>query len=413
VVGDRGLPGHAGPQVAARDIGDLRVLRVIGALNPELGGTSAAAVSACIASQRCGVSNTIVFAAAAGSEEDVKPTEDRLRSEGVRVKRFRILPLVPTYVQPWGVSAGLCRWVMRHAGRFDVIHIHQAWGLAQIIALMAAKLWSRPCLITPHESMTNYDVDREKTLLKSLLKRVYLKAVSGIEVSSSLEQADSIPPRYLWKSRILPHPVDADTRRPPPEIGRGAGEPLIAGFLGRLHPKKNVDVLIRAVALDAFGTRLRIAGDGPEPLKRTLADCATDNGVEDRVEWLGFVPAGNRAAFLRDIDVLVLASDYECFGVAVAEAMAHGVPVIVSKRTGVAAMVAKYGCGIVIDPTPPRVAAALELIRTDERYAAQLGSQGRVAVQEELSMAAYGTAALSGYESLVAARRVRRGVHSR
>jgi len=394
---------RGGSKAAARDFCDIRVLRVIGALDPEFGGPSAAAVSTCIASQRCGISNTFVFATAVTAQEAVQQTEDRLSAEGVSIRRFRTFPVAPFYARRWGVSIGLCRWVMRHAGRFDIIHIHQTWGLAQVTALVAATVWRRPAVVTPHESLTNYDVDREKTLVKSLLKRWYLSVADRIEVSSRLEQDDSIPSRHLFKAQVSPHPLAESETSTVSASTREAGDPLIVGFLGRLHPKKNVDLLIRAVARTAVTTRLRVAGDGPDEFKRDLARCAADHGVANRVEWLGFISADDRAAFLDSIDVLVVASEYECFGIVIAEAMARSVPVIVSPRTGLAPMVAKYECGIVVEPTESNVAEALGLLATDAELAARLASRGPVAVREELSMAAYGAVARLGYEALLSA----------
>ncbi|MGI8730736.1 MAG: glycosyltransferase [Solirubrobacteraceae bacterium] len=377
---------------------------MIGALDPEFGGPTAAAVSACIASPRCDVSNTMVYATAVSAQAAVRQAEDKLRSEGVNIRRFRTLPLAPSYARRWGISIGLCRWVMRHAGRFDIVHVHQTWGLAQVTALVAAIVWRRPVVVTPHESLTNYDVDREKTFVKSLLKRWYLRAAGRIEVSSPLEQDDSVPPRHLGKSQVVPHPLEESETSIVSVSPRTAGEPLTVGFLGRLHPKKNVDLLIQAVAQGAVSTRLRVAGDGPEEFKRSLVRCAADHGVVDRVEWLGFVPADDRSAFLGSIDVLVLASEYECFGIVIAEAMAQSVPVIVSPRTGLAPMVVEYGCGIVVEPTVSDVAAALALLATDVELAARLGSQGPIAVREELSLSAYGAVARLGYEGLLSAR---------
>jgi glycosyltransferase involved in cell wall biosynthesis len=147
--------------------------------------------------------------------------------------------------------------------------------------------------------------------------------------------------------------------------------------------------------------RLRVAGDGPEELKRTLQKCAAVNGLSRRVDWLGFLTGESKAAFLETLDVLVLASEYECFGVAVAEAMAYGVPVIVSSRTGIGSIVTRYGAGVVVEPTTPDLAAALLRIAADPELARKMGAQGPVAVREELSMQAYGTVVRAIYKDVV------------
>lgn len=398
-----GTPPRLRSKASIIDSSDIRVLHVIGAVDPEFGGTAEVSVSMCIASQRAGIPTTLLFAADAGAEDVIRTVETRLRSEGVAVRHFRTVGLARFYARRWGISIQLCRWVMRHAGRFDVIHIHQAWGLAQVAAFLATMAWQRPCVITPHESLTNYDIDREKRFVKSLLKRWYLSAATRVWLTSPLEASDSMPPRHLSKSRIVPYPLAASEAWPvsAPRRTPNPDEPLTVGFLGRLHPKKNVDLVIRSIALAPDGIRLRVAGDGPAPIKRDLMQCAADNGVAERVEWLGFVTRDNRSAFFESINVLVLVSEYESFGLAVAEAMAHGLPVIVSSRTGIAPIITMYECGMVVEPTQAAVAGALQRLAADPALVMRLGSQGPVAVEKELSMDAYGVGARSGYQQLI------------
>lgn len=393
------------PDVQVKSDGTMRVLHVIGAVDPEFGGTSEVSVNMCIAAQRKNVRTTLAFAFAASAEESIQAIEDRLAREGVTVRRFPTVPIFQFHARRWGMSIQLFRWIMRHAGRFDIVHIHQVWGLAQVAALVVVTLSRRPCVITPHESLTDYDVDREKRLIKSLLKRWYLRSASSMWITSPLEAIDTIPPRHISKSRVVPYPLPSSRATPRSQRPRNPRQPLVAGFLGRLHPKKNVDLIVRSVARGPAGTRLRVAGSGPEAFERTLVKGAAECGVADRVEWLGFVTRNERPAFLDSLDVLLLVSEYESFGLAIAEGMARGVPVIVSSRTGIASIVAKYDCGLVVEPNPTEVAAALLLLADDTQRAARMGAQGLIAVRDELTMDAYGTRARLGYEDLVSVRR--------
>lgn len=397
-----GKPSHG---VGSIDSHGIRVLHVIGAVDPEFGGTAEVSVNMCIASRRAGVHTTLAFAVAAEAEDAIRPIEVRLLSEGVGVRRFRTVPVMRFYARRWGISLRLCRWILRHTGRFDVVHIHQAWGLAQIAAVLAAGAWRRPCIITPHESLTNYDVDREKRLVKALLKRWYLGAAVGIWVTSPLEAKDSVPPRHAAKARVVPYPLSPLVGPRPPSPLREPDAPLTVGFLGRLHPKKNVDLLIRALPLAPGDTRLRVAGNGPEPFEQHLLKCADDAGVAHRVEWLGFVARHDRTTFLDSLDALLLVSEYESFGLAIAEALVQGRPVIVSPNTGIASIVEKYGCGFVVDATEAAVADALQRLAADPELAVHMGQQGRLAVERELSMDVYGLATRLGYQEHVVSQR--------
>lgn len=390
----------------------IRVLRVIGLLDPEYGGPSESSVSACIATQRSGVMNTFVFGVAAGSTGATLATEQRLRSEAVVVRPFTVIRLANYHAKRWGLSMSLCYWIVRHIRRFDIVHLHQTWGLPQVIGLAAATLARRPCVVSPHESLTGYDVEREKSVVKRWLKRAYLRYGALIILASDLEAADSMGDRSRAKSRVLAHPLADYPRaatsdgRPPSTLRAPSSPPgrFTVGYLGRLHPKKNVDLLISAIAGLPDDVALRVAGDGLENYKAGLLRGANAAGVADRIEWLGFVGRDDRSVFFDGVDLLALVSEYECFGVAAAEAMAHGVPVLVSDRTGIAPLVARYRCGFVVPPDVSSITEVLRTVRDNDQLLAGSGARGQDAVRDELSMDAYGARVRRCYEDLVATR---------
>ena len=121
-------------------------------------------------------------------------------------------------------------------------------------------------------------------------------------------------------------PLDVRPVKPAPP-----GPPVI-GTLGRLHDNKGIDVMLRAFARlrdQGVTARLRIAGDGPE--RARLQALAGELGVGDLVEFPGWVTA---ADYLATLDLFVLPSRVEPFGLVVAESMAAGVPVVASRIDG-------------------------------------------------------------------------------
>jgi glycosyltransferase involved in cell wall biosynthesis len=258
-------------------------------------------------------------------------------------------------------------------------------------------------VLTPHESLTAYDVEREKQLVKRCLKRLYLRRASLILLASSLEADDSVGVQHRGKSKVLPHPLEHMPRN---GRARHGGEvpspeaPLSVGFLGRLHPKKNVDLLIEAIGAVERDVHLRVAGTGPEAYEARLVRHAHAAGVADRVAWVGFVQRDDRQRFFGDVDLLALVSEYECFGVAAAEAMSGGVAVLVSERTGIAPIVAKHACGFVVAPDVASIVEALRVATEDRKLLALMAARGPSAVEQELSMEAYGTSVRRSYQAL-------------
>jgi glycosyltransferase involved in cell wall biosynthesis len=115
------------------------------------------------------------------------------------------------------------------------------------------------------------------------------------------------------------HPVKAKPRGPP-----------VIGALGRLHKNKGIDILLRAFARLGGEARLTIAGDGPE--RTRLEALAAALGLGGRVEFVGWVSPA--ADYLATLDLFVVPSRVEPFGLVVAEGMAAGVPVIASRIDG-------------------------------------------------------------------------------
>ncbi|GGZ27285.1 glycosyltransferase [Asticcacaulis endophyticus] len=153
-------------------------------------------------------------------------------------------------------------------------------------------------------------------------KRDIARARAALTVSRAVR--DALHKAHpLLKIFDMPNfaPLEARPVKPAPK-----GVPVI-GALGRLHVNKGFDILLEAVAELVRGgreVRVRIAGDGPE--KVALEAQTTALGLNDRVEFCGWVDSP--ADYLSGLDLFVLSSRVEPFGLVVTEAMAAGVPVV-------------------------------------------------------------------------------------
>lgn len=159
---------------------------------------------------------------------------------------------------------------------------------------------------------------------KSYTRRVR----AGLCVSRSVIEAarTAYPGLPLYETTNFTH-LEPRAVKPPP-----SGLPVI-GALGRLHEQKAFDVLLRALArlkAEGMAFRARIAGEGPERaalerLRRTLE-------LEDEVEFVGWVSPV--ADFLAGLDLFVMSSHYEPFGLSLAEALSAGVPAVAAGIEG-------------------------------------------------------------------------------
>lgn len=370
----------------------MKVLRVSGGLDPAFGGPTASTLASCLAAQRAGVATTLVFPVDTRSH-DSSCAEDvaRLAREGVEIRSFPLARRRPKRSRRSGVSLPLARWLLREGRRFDVVHAHGAWAFPTLVCLLAAKAGRRRVVLSPHEGLTDFDIAKSRwpaRAAKRLLRAVYLRAFDLVVTASALELQASRAGRARARCVVVPHPVEARE----PRAGK-PGRPngcLRLGYLGRLDPKKNLDVLIGALAQLPPEVELLVAGGGPGELRRSLVDLSRARGVGDRIEWLGFLDGTAKHAFFRSIDLLAMPSAFEGFGVAAAEALAAGVPVLVSTRAGIADVVERYGCGFVSPPSAEPLAAVVASLLEEPQLLRDAAARTRTAAEEELSLAAHG-----------------------
>jgi glycosyltransferase involved in cell wall biosynthesis len=196
-----------------------------------------------------------------------------------------------------------------------------------------------------------------------LIERRNLEGAAALHFTTLAEEQEvgnlGLPARSL----VLPLGVKP---LPPSPLEQPADDGTIRFlFLSRLHPKKKLECLLEALALLAERRRdaaweLQIAGNGEPAYEQELRRKILALGLEDRCRWLGFLSGEAKWQALRQADWFVLPSASENFGIAVAEALAAGTPVIVSPQVAIAAEVAAAGAGRISESEPPQLANVLE-----------------------------------------------------
>ena len=189
--------------------------------------------------------------------------------------------------------------------------------------------------------------------------------------------------RYTPRSTpvtVVPYGVDLDRFVPAP---RRDGGDVIIGTASRLSTEKGMRYLVEAFARlrGRFGerVRLRIAGEGPE--RANLEALALRLGIN--VEFAGWLEHSDLPAFLHGLDVFVLPSTYEGFGVAAAEASAAGLPVVATNVYGIPDVVRHGHTGLLVPSKDPEaLAQAIAQLVDAPELRAKLGDAGRDYVAE-------------------------------
>lgn len=299
-----------------------------------------------------------------GSPIDGREKQDTrltsLMEMGVRIRDFP-LPRKNTSIIKWGVSIPLIRFVWQSANDYDLITVHQVWGLAYLV-LLSKSIRDKSVQI-PHESLTRFDIFKTTNRVTHYLKRFQLavdqRKRRRVLFSSELERQTSIGFNQLTKTAVAYHPLGSNVHPLISEDRDQTSDTLRIGYIGRLHPKKNVGALISALK-HIPEAELIIAGSGE--LEDHLKQHAISLGVSNRIRWLGFVTGDSKEFFYRNIHLSAVPSTYECFGQSAAEAMIRGVPLMCSSEVGAAERLDEFSC-IRCGTDPESIVLALSQFR--------------------------------------------------
>ena len=292
----------------------------------------------------------------------------------------------------------------------DVVHIqYLAPGFTAVIAARAAGV--RTVFATVHQPGGAYGF-RERGLLRlaSHLCTSFFAVSLAVERSwfgdASLFDPDL--PHAFRRHATIYNGVDTAGII---EAGRGvdraalrgslgiADESPVIGFVGRVRREKGLDLLVRAlpdVVVSFPAARLLIIGDGPET--GCIRELAQSEGVLDRVVWMGMRERREAWSLLTALDIALVPSRFEGFGLAAAEAQAAGLPVVAADVDGLREVIADGVTGILVPPEDPSaLARACVRLLGDRGAAREMGRRGRVRVGELFSVERFAQATLAFY----------------
>jgi glycosyltransferase involved in cell wall biosynthesis len=255
-------------------------------------------------------------------------------------------------------------WLKQHAGRYRAVIVHGLWRYSSLGAWRALGGSAIPYVIFAHGSMDPW-FHRGRPI-KHLAKQAHWLALEGRVLSAanwvlftSAEERRLARASFFghcYRDRVVAYGSadvagDADIqiaafREKTPTLGHRA----YLLFLGRIHPKKGCDLLLRAFAELAGQcpeTDVVIAGPDVSGWSAQLKAVAESAGIADRVHWSGPLSGDAKWGAFRGAEAFVLPSHQENFGLVVAEAMACSTPVLITNKVNIWQEVETAGAGLV------------------------------------------------------------------
>lgn len=300
-----------------------------------------------------------------GGETHVIELTDELRRRGhdVTVAGRPGSPVNPALELPfWNAADVFTMFRLRRAivaGRFDIVHAH----LARDYTIVAASL----------QGVTGPRLVLTRHLLYPVRRHFLYRRVDGW-LAPTQRMLDSVRSLAARPSAVVPNWVDTSKFAFEPKALR---RPVTIGLLGQISPHKGHSDAIDAIRmLGPEGFRLAIAGKGEERYTAELREAA--KGLP--VEFLGFVLLPD---FFGMIDLLVVPSWEEPFGIVLLEAMASGIPVVSTNAGGPAEIIQPGENGWLVPTRDPRaLAAAIRAVAGDPATTEQVVHRARRRVEE-------------------------------
>jgi glycosyltransferase involved in cell wall biosynthesis len=320
----------------------------------------------------------------------------------------------PRQTRLYSFSWPLGAWLAKHVADFDLLHIHALFSYASLPAAFWAHRLGVPYVVRPLGTLNEWGMQNRRPRLKrlsfSMLESRIIRHAALMHYTSDRERIEAESLRVAAPAAVIPNPLPESnasqcTGRLRARFPQLRGRPIVL-FLSRIDQKKGLDLLLAAFAAvrrqvpDAV---LVVAGDGPSGLVDRLRADVASLGIAADVLWAGFLAGDDKDAALADADVFVLRSRSENFGIAVAEAMAAGLPS--SFRTGSASMRKSPARApeLVVHSTPG------DLARDDPpadrpRLCASLGAAARSLALRNYSSRAVTARLIGAYEGVLANR---------
>lgn len=340
----------------------MRVIQIVSSVDDEAAGPSYSAPRLAAAVAR------------AGAEVELFTLGQRARAigDGVVHKVFpQSLAGLPILGQ-LKLSAAMNQALKAAAPGAQILHTHGLWLAANLYPAWTARAAGKALVISPRGMLggpaLRFSAGR-KRLMWALAQGAAARGAALLHATSEQELDDIRAMGLTGPVAVIANGIDV-----PPLERPASGPERTVLALGRIHPKKGLDRLLRAWArLDAPGWRLRIVGPsegGHAEELEALARSLTLTGVS--IERPVFGEA--KLAAYRAADLFVLSTLNENFAMTVAEALAAGTPVISTKGAPWAGL-EREGCGWWVDHGEEALAAALCLAMA--RRPAELAKMGR------------------------------------
>jgi glycosyltransferase involved in cell wall biosynthesis len=306
-----------------------------------------------------------------------------------------------TVPRRFAVSPGLAASLARNANVVDIVHNHSLWSMVNVAAGWVVPGRRAKLVVSPRGTLSTWALSRSRTV-KGLLWPLQCRVLSRADLLHATSDDESREIRSLGFTApicVIPNGIDIPTTVPTGPTK----EDRILLFLSRIHPKKGIDQLLKAWKLLEHRHptwRLVIAGQGEPKHVSEVTQLARTLSLSS-VNFVGPLYGDHKSQAYSRAELFVLPTHSENFGMVVAEALAHGCPVVVS-RGAPWSPVDCEGCGWWVSNDVESLSAALDNAMSLGRTELALkGAAGRAWMRRDYSWETVGERMAGAYQWLL------------
>lgn len=310
-------------------------------------------------------------------------------------------------------SRPFAQWLNSNVANYDLVHIHAVFNHACIAAASACRRHNVPYVIRPLGTLDPWSL-KQKSFRKKLFWRAGVKAMlnsaAAVQYTAMAEQKGTEASLRLNHGVVVPLGIDGESGERVSRAALSSKMPSLKQrpyilVLSRLLPTKGIDVLLEAflslAAHSEFGDWcLVLGGEGPTQYVGKLKETVASANASDRVLFPGWLDGSEKKAALSNASLLALPSYHENFGLCVLEALAFGVPVLVSPHVNLAPDVENAGAGWVAEIETTALQSALRKALNSEEERQRRGAHGR-SLADDFSWSKTATKLLNLYTSIL------------
>lgn len=370
----------------------MKILQTIGGFSARCGGTSTCTYDL-LSAMHCLNPEPVVDILT----PDVALGDDKLMGVG----EYWIKAVPYDYKTPLSISRNMSKF-MRNSD-YDIYHTNGMWMHINHSTCEIARQKGKPYIITPHGMLYPESLARsawKKWPMRKIWFDRDIRDADCIHATCNKEMENLRLLGYKGPIAVIGNPVAVpDYTEELFDNRNGQPSSNSIAFLGRLHPRKKVENILRGVAKSANpNLKVYIMGEGDSGYKDFLKQEASRLGIANRVHFLGFVNGRKKFDTLAKMDALFVPSDFENFGMIIPEALIVGTPVMASLGTPWETLNTER-CGWWRDNSPESIAAIInQLYRLSNEERNAMGKRGHDYILRTFAADKVATQMLSLYQ---------------